>query len=212
MESVRKIRNGNIELMYQNYWQKSYGVGKAVESKEYTIGGHRWSVRFYPKGKSADDYNEGYASLFIALKSNTQQPVPFFYNIAIIDQLRGDSSNYRISTYHGSLYFRQVTFLRGGFMFGMPHFIARSRLESRENGYVFRVDSAVKFKVSIGVFTSRPPINRLEKNDLVYFQVADQTFCADNSTLAARCRKLLQPDHTVVITDVEPQIFKVHIN
>lgn len=141
------------------------------------------------------------SSLFIALKSNIQEAAQFFYDIAIIDQYVGRSGDYRISTYHGSLYFRQVTFLSG-----MPHFISLSRLESHF-GYVYH--DAIKFKVSIGVFTCHPPLSQLERNHLIYFQVADLTFCADNATLAARCPMLLQPSHTLVITDVEPQIFKV---
>lgn len=104
MMRIRKIDNQVIEFTYRKYWKKDYDVGEVVESNDYMIGGHRWSIQFYLKGKSGDDYNKGYASLFIALKSNIQEPAQFFYDIAIIDQYVGRSGDYRISTYYGSLY------------------------------------------------------------------------------------------------------------
>ncbi|KAK6123257.1 hypothetical protein DH2020_042999 [Rehmannia glutinosa] len=63
---VGKTEKGSYLWVVKNYsmLRKQIGVGKSIESEEFTAGGHRWTIVFYPNAVDIDAYNAGYVSLY----------------------------------------------------------------------------------------------------------------------------------------------------
>ncbi|KAL0435262.1 UNVERIFIED_CONTAM: BTB/POZ and MATH domain-containing protein 5 [Sesamum radiatum] len=67
--SVTETINGSHRFVIQGYsLAKGMGVGKHIASDEFTVGGYKWAIYFYPDGKNPED-NSTYVSVFIALAS-----------------------------------------------------------------------------------------------------------------------------------------------
>ncbi|KAK6148125.1 hypothetical protein DH2020_019037 [Rehmannia glutinosa] len=83
--TIRRMEKGSHDWVLNNYFlYKEIGVKKAIKSKEFTVGGHRWLIYLYPGGMTVDDYNNGDASLFVTYKSSV--PVQILYELYLLDQ------------------------------------------------------------------------------------------------------------------------------
>ncbi|KAL8263644.1 hypothetical protein R6Q59_021774 [Mikania micrantha] len=67
--SVTETVNGSHRFVIQGYsLAKGMGNVKHIAGDNFTVGGYKWAVYFYPDGKNPED-NSTYVSLFIALTS-----------------------------------------------------------------------------------------------------------------------------------------------
>ncbi|GER55018.1 BTB-POZ and MATH domain protein, partial [Striga asiatica] len=63
---------------------KGMGVGKHIASDDFTVGGYKWAIYFYPDGKNPED-NSTYVSVFIALASEGTD-VRALFELTLVDQ------------------------------------------------------------------------------------------------------------------------------
>ncbi|GER48355.1 BTB-POZ and MATH domain 5 [Striga asiatica] len=104
------------------------GSGQAVKSGEFTAGGHHWEIVFYPNGIRPETRRQGYASLYLSLRSGGR--VQFLHGLYL---LNADGGHRGISLFK----FRSgIGCLRPGQLSGRSEFIKRSVLESSDNGYL----------------------------------------------------------------------------
>ncbi|KAL8041741.1 hypothetical protein ABFX02_09G003700 [Erythranthe guttata] len=228
--AVRVIEKGSHLFVAKNYslHKGKNGVDKEIESEEFIVGGHTWTIRFYPVGKTIGDHNSGFASLFIFLKKPTSYPVRFLYDMTVLDQSNKGKDYCGYSNFKSYPYFGIVLFRPGSSaMFGCPQFIKRKTLESSH----YLKDDCLKFRVTIGVLSSRnhnlhlikvPECSNIgadfrellhnKEGVDVFFKVGNERFCAHKWILVARCPLFLRhlPDNCkeIEITDMEPRIFK----
>ena len=57
-------------------------TGKYIASLPFTVGGHRWYIRYYPNGNKSDD--KDYISLFLHLHDNVTKPVEAQYKYRFV--------------------------------------------------------------------------------------------------------------------------------
>ncbi|RLM61930.1 BTB/POZ and MATH domain-containing protein 3-like [Panicum miliaceum] len=55
---------------------KKLGAGKFIQSAAFTVGGHKWRIRFYPGGR--EEESEHYVSVCLELLSKTAEVTAFF--------------------------------------------------------------------------------------------------------------------------------------
>ncbi|KAL0285298.1 UNVERIFIED_CONTAM: BTB/POZ and MATH domain-containing protein 5 [Sesamum calycinum] len=83
--SVTETINGSHRFVIQGYsLAKGMGVGKHIASDEFTVGGYKWAIYFYPDGKNPED-NSTYVSVFIALASEGTD-VRALFELTLVDQ------------------------------------------------------------------------------------------------------------------------------
>ncbi|XP_041996047.1 BTB/POZ and MATH domain-containing protein 5-like [Salvia splendens] len=83
--SVTETVNGSHRFVIQGYsLAKGMGVGKHIASEEFTVGGYKWAIYFYPDGKNPED-NSTYVSVFIALASEGTD-VRALFELTLMDQ------------------------------------------------------------------------------------------------------------------------------
>ncbi|GER57201.1 BTB-POZ and MATH domain 4 [Striga asiatica] len=70
-EEVGKLHKSSYVWVLKDYSRHKarLGAGQAVESPEFTAGGHRWAILFYPNGFDPDARSQGYASMYLSLRS-----------------------------------------------------------------------------------------------------------------------------------------------
>nr|CAB3482479.1 unnamed protein product [Digitaria exilis] len=72
---------------------KGLAAGKFIRSATFYVGGHGWSIRFYPNGHtSKDDANKNFICVYLELmaEKNTTK-VRAAYDLSLVDQLTGES-------------------------------------------------------------------------------------------------------------------------
>ncbi|OEL30663.1 BTB/POZ and MATH domain-containing protein 1, partial [Dichanthelium oligosanthes] len=70
---------------------KGLGDGKFICSASFAVGGHDWSIRFYPNGDSAED-SKGYVSVYLELTSKTNGTgVMARFDMRLLNQATGVS-------------------------------------------------------------------------------------------------------------------------
>lgn len=224
---VRRTDKGSHVFFVDNYSLcRGIGANMAVESKEFTVGGYRWIIRFYPDGIDSDVQRDGYISLFVSLDSGSIAPrtSEIFFDLHIADPSgecnHKSMSGLRYSTREGRLPCR-------GDMFGLRQFIKKKSLE---NGYI--KNNYLKISCNVGVLDSDVqdlPIIRYPLSDIrghfgtlleskegadVIFRVCGESFYGHCWILAARSpefRALLSESKkkNVILDDIEPRVFKV---
>jgi speckle-type POZ protein len=55
---------------------KELGAGKFIQSAAFTVGGHKWRIRFYPGGR--EEESEHYVSVYLELLSKTAEVTALF--------------------------------------------------------------------------------------------------------------------------------------
>lgn len=213
---------------------KGIGVGRSIKTNGFTVGGHKWVIAVFPDGSSHDKtlggakYEEGhvYFDIHVGLMSEGDG-VLFCLEIILLDQ--SGNGNHRISSCFRAPYVISTHQYRG-----FPCFIDREVLEKSS----YLKDDCLKIKCTIGVVMScepeimSPSIAVPECDDIrfdflemlmsdegsdVVLNVAGEKFRAHKVILAARssvfesmfASHLVYDQHEMVITNVEPKVFKV---
>nr|CAB3482504.1 unnamed protein product [Digitaria exilis] len=65
-----------------------YGIGEAVRSASFSVGGHHWCIKYYPAGYAKDC--EGYVSIFLHLLS-TNAEATMLHDFRLVHQATGVS-------------------------------------------------------------------------------------------------------------------------
>ena len=82
---MTKTVNGSHQFVIRGYrLAKGMGVGKHLESDNFSVGGYQWAIFFFPDGKNPED-NSAYVSVFIALASEGSE-VRALFELSLVDQ------------------------------------------------------------------------------------------------------------------------------
>uniref|UniRef100_A0A0E0M7V3 BTB domain-containing protein n=1 Tax=Oryza punctata TaxID=4537 RepID=A0A0E0M7V3_ORYPU len=212
---------------------KGTPTGSFLTSTQFTVGGHRWRIKYYPNGDYAD--SAAYISIYLLLdeKASLDLKVEAKYQISFADQVKTQPSlKYRtVRTFHRE----------GSWAWGYAKFIKREDFEKsdhlRDDSFTIRCDILVVCRIHtketaeilpIETFVSVPPSDmnqqfgdllETEKGADVVFEVGGQTFAAHRCVLAARSPVfraelygLMKEGDTagvVRIEDMEVHVFKV---
>ncbi|EAZ16147.1 BTB/POZ and MATH domain-containing protein 2-like [Oryza sativa Japonica Group] len=209
-------------------------TGSFLPSSPFTVGGHRWNIKYYPNGddvKTAD-----YISFFLVLEeeeTNMGLTVQAKFKFSFANQVKKQPSlKYRpIKTFN----------LEDSCGWGYVEFIKRVDLEKsddlRDDSFTIRCDIVVVREIRteetteilpVESFVPVPPSDmdqqfgdllETEKGADVVFEVGGQTFAAHRCVLAARSpvfraalygsMKEGDTDGVVHIEDMEAQVFKL---
>ncbi|KAK4408358.1 BTB/POZ and MATH domain-containing protein 4 [Sesamum angolense] len=162
------------------------GIGKHIASDDFTVGGYKWAIYFYPDGKNPED-NSTYVSVFIALASEGTD-VRALFELTLVDQ-SGRGKHKVHSHFDRSLESGPYTLKYRGSMWLVP-------------------DSDIGSH--IGTL-----LENMEGSDII-FNVSGENFHAHKLVLAARSPKfrseffesLDTDDQEIMVSDMEPKVFK----
>ncbi|GMH11157.1 hypothetical protein Nepgr_012998 [Nepenthes gracilis] len=231
---VTETVNGSHKFVIQGYsLAKGMGVGKHIASDNFTVGGYKWAIYFYPDGKNSED-NSAYVSVFIALASEGTD-VRALFELKLVDQ-SGKGKDKIHSHFDRALESGPYTLKYRGSMWGYKRFFRRSSLEMSD----YLMDDCLIFNCTVGVVVSAIDRSRLHpiqvpESDIgthfgmllenvecsdVVFDVAGEKFHAHKLVLAARSpvfrteffEKLDDDKQEVVVTDIEPRVFKAMLH
>ncbi|CAL4934568.1 unnamed protein product [Urochloa decumbens] len=197
-------------------------AGQFLQSLPFTVGGHRWCIRYYPNGSRPEDGD--YISLFLHLDESVTNAVKAQYMFRFVGDVAKQSLTLGGLHSYGS---------HGGW--GRSEFIKKEDLEEsehlRDDSFAVRCDVVRTVKETPEVTTqasvSVPPSDlhkhlgyllQTEKGADVVFDVAGQRFAAHRCVLAARSpvfsaelfgvMKESNTGGVVRIDDMEAQVFK----
>uniref|UniRef100_A0A0D9XJW1 BTB domain-containing protein n=1 Tax=Leersia perrieri TaxID=77586 RepID=A0A0D9XJW1_9ORYZ len=218
MEELQSWPTGHHLLKIDCYsLTKATPTGSFLTSNQFTVGAHRWRIRFYPNGDYAD-----YISLFLSLdeKTNVKVQAQFNFLISSTDQLLASSEVF--------------TFCEDSWSWGHPNFIKREDFEEssdlKDDSFTIRCDIVVigNMRSEAGTCITVPPSDlnqqlgqllESEKGAGVVFQVAGETFAAHRCVLAARSPvfsaelySLMKEGNTAVVVrieDMDAEVFKL---
>ncbi|KAL6643089.1 hypothetical protein ACP70R_021270 [Stipagrostis hirtigluma subsp. patula] len=204
--------------------------GEYLKSVPFTVGGHRWYIRYYPNGNKPE--SEDSISFFLRLDESVTKPVKAHCEFCFV----GDVSEEPLTL-------GEVNSFQSNNGWGDPDFIKREELEKskhlRDDSFAVRCDIIVinAFRVeetadtdadiAAPAFLSVPPSDlhqhlgnllQTEKGADVVFEVGSQTFAAHRCVLAARSpvfsaelfgvMKESDTSGVVRIDDMEAGVFK----
>ncbi|KAL0459063.1 UNVERIFIED_CONTAM: BTB/POZ and MATH domain-containing protein 4 [Sesamum latifolium] len=228
--SVTETINGSHRFVIQGYsLAKGMGVGKHIASDEFTVGGYKWAIYFYPDGKNPED-NSTYVSVFIALASEGTD-VRALFELTLVDQ-SGKGKHKVHSHFDRSLESGPYTLKYRGSMWGYKRFFRRAMLETSD----YLKDDCLKINCTVGVVVSAIDCSRLhsiqvpdsdigsdfgmllenmEGSDII-FNVAGEKFHAHKLVLAARSSIFLSElfegldsdEQEIMVPDMEPKVFE----
>ncbi|PIN17509.1 hypothetical protein CDL12_09820 [Handroanthus impetiginosus] len=220
------MEKGSHEFVIENYSRgKGMSVGECIESAHFMVGGHKWVIISYPRGKSEIAHKEGYTSVYICLESNIRSPLQISLEFSILDQSwRGNHLVFPFRYPYLKSPLLRVSFR--GSISGFRKFIKWSSLESSD--YV--KDDCLKISCTVEIFTARienlslanvwsgfSRISERKERAGVFFKVKGESIAVQKSKLAASSpafRSLLSDAHSqeeIVIPDMEPTVFKVFL-
>ncbi|XBI02951.1 hypothetical protein VPH35_131437 [Triticum aestivum] len=76
---------GSHVLRINGYsYTKALGNGKFIKSESFTVGGHRWCLKYYPDGDRAN--NSASISIFLRLDHSDVDEVKAKFRISLLDQ------------------------------------------------------------------------------------------------------------------------------
>ncbi|KAH6810787.1 BTB-POZ and MATH domain 4 [Perilla frutescens var. frutescens] len=232
--SVTETINGSHRFVIQGYsMAKGMGVGKHIASDDFTVGGYKWAIYFYPDGKNPED-NSTYVSVFIALASEGTD-VRALFELTLLDQ-SGKEKHKVHSHFDRSLESGPYTLKYRGSMWGYKRFFRRAMLETSD----YLKDDCLKINCTVGVVVSAIDCSRLhpiqvpdsdigsdfgmllenmEGSD-VTFDVAGEKFHAHKLVLAARspifCSEFFEEldsdGQDIIVSDMEPKVFKAMLH
>ncbi|XP_047322384.1 BTB/POZ and MATH domain-containing protein 4-like [Impatiens glandulifera] len=232
--SVTETVNGSHRFVIQGYsLAKGMGIGKHIASEDFTVGGYRWAVYFYPDGKNPED-NSTYVSVFIALASEGTD-VRALFELTLLDQ-SGKGKHKVHSHFDRSLESGPYTLKYRGSMWGYKRFFRRALLETSD----YLKDDCLKINCTVGVVvsgidTSRLHSIRVPESDIgahfgfllenmdgsdIVFNVSGEKFHAHKLVLAARSPIFRSKFYDgpedikqeIVIEDMEPKVFKAMLH
>uniref|UniRef100_A0A0E0EY43 BTB domain-containing protein n=1 Tax=Oryza meridionalis TaxID=40149 RepID=A0A0E0EY43_9ORYZ len=202
-------------------------TGSFLSSGQFTVGGHRWRIQYYPNGERAESAN--YISLYLLLdekatNSSVKVQAQFKFQISSTDQVKKPPSlaSKEVNKYGGGSYWS----------WGHTKFITREDFEKsndlRDDSFTIRCDVATTEIPAATTFVTVSPSDlnqqlvdllETEKGADVVFEVSGETFAAHRCLLAARSPVfsaelygLMKEGDTagvVRIEDMEAQVFKL---
>ncbi|CAN6310333.1 unnamed protein product [Urochloa humidicola] len=207
---------------------KETPTGEYLKSLPFTVGGHRWCIRYYPNGYKPE-YNDC-ISLYLHLEESVTKAVKAQFKFSFV----GDVAN-QASTLEAAV----CTYSSHG-CWGNPDFFKKEELEKskylRGDSFAVRCDVVITnefrtvqemLEVTTLASVSEPPpdlhkhlgdLLQTEKGADVVFDVAGQTFAAHRCVLAARSpvfsaelfgvMKESNTGGVVRIDDMEARVFK----
>ncbi|KAK4492316.1 hypothetical protein RD792_003119 [Penstemon davidsonii] len=232
--SINETINGSHRFVIQGYsLAKGMGVGKHIASEDFTVGGYKWAIYFYPDGKNPED-NSTYVSVFIALASEGTD-VRALFELTLVDQ-SGKGKHKVHSHFDRSLESGPYTLKYRGSMWGYKRFYRRAMLETSD----YLKDDCLKINCTVGVVVSAIDCSRLHSiyvpdSDIgshfgmlledtegsdVTFNVAGEKFPAHKLVLAARSSKFRSElfeglggdEQEIMVSDMEPKVFKAMLH
>ncbi|TVU42432.1 hypothetical protein EJB05_08837, partial [Eragrostis curvula] len=203
---------------------KGLGVGKFISSATFSVGGHQWSIQFYPDG---EDTSKDYVSVFLELVSEgvAVTPVRVVYDLRLVEPATGLSST--VSSCSN-------VFCSAQSIYGFSKFKKRSNLEGT---YVQNDCLMIECEVTVikepraaemnmAVEVQVPPSNlsdnivkflETEEEVDVTFEVKGEVFRAHRLVLAMRspvfkaelCGPMKHKGmQSITIEEIEPAVFK----
>ncbi|KAL6522347.1 BTB/POZ and MATH domain-containing protein 4 [Orobanche hederae] len=232
--SVTETINGSHRFVIQGYsLAKGMGIGKHIASDDFTVGGYKWAIYFYPDGKNPED-NSTYVSVFIALASEGTD-VRALFELTLVDQ-SGKEKHKVHSHFDRSLESGPYTLKYRGSMWGYKRFFRRAMLETSD----YLKDDCLKINCTVGVVVSAIDCSRLHSirvpdSDIgsdfgmllenmegsdVTFNVAGEKFPAHKLVLAARSpifrsnffEKLDSDQQEIMVLDMEPKVLQAMLH
>jgi speckle-type POZ protein len=199
--------------------------GEAIKSGQFTVGGHRWRITYYPNGRTPDSAD--YISLYLELDEKDTKCVKAKFQMRFASLVTRQPSLKSAAAH-------TMTTDNGR---GYPKFVKREDLEKSEHlkddAFTVRCDIVVfnEFRAEATAvanqFVTVPQSDlkqhlgdllRGEKGADVVFSVGGETFAAHRCVLAARSTvfsaELLGPmkeggnGSVVCVDDMEAQVFK----
>ncbi|PUZ39012.1 hypothetical protein GQ55_9G245200 [Panicum hallii var. hallii] len=206
---------------------KATPTGDYLKSRPFTLGGHRWFIRYYPNGNTSEF--KDYILIFLNLEGIVGIEVKARYQLRLGDKVGQQALTLlEVSTF---------TSPRG---WGYPKFVKREELEKsthlKGDSFTVRCDIVIvnEFRTEEATAVDAPPrfvsvppsslhqhlgdILLAEKGADVVFDVGGQTFAAHRCVLAARSpvfsaelfgtMKESNTAGVIHVDDMEPQVFK----
>ncbi|XP_068475013.1 BTB/POZ and MATH domain-containing protein 4-like [Phaseolus vulgaris] len=229
--SVTETVNGTHNFELKGYsLTKGMGIGKFIASETFTVGGHQWTIYFYPDGKIPSD-NGVYVSIFVALVSEGVD-VRALFELKLHDQ-SGKGNHLVYSHFGRSLENGPYTIKTRGCIWGYKRFFKRKDLEAS----TFIKDDCLKISCTVGVLvmscSDSSMLNAIHvpESDIgedlgmmldyeelcdVTFSVGGERFRAHKLILGTRStvfqtwfsNGLGKDDMVIVLNDMESKVFK----
>lgn len=174
---------------------KGTPTGVFINSRPFTVGGHRWCIQYYPNGTSE---SADYVSLFLHLDESVTKALKVQHRFCFIDDVEEQTPSLTSETLCSFESYRS---------WGRATFIGREDLEKskhlKDDSFVVRCDMAIinelhteeMFEAPIATFVPLPPSDlhqhlgdllQSEKGADVVFEVGSETLKAHRCVLAAR--------------------------
>ncbi|CAL5011093.1 unnamed protein product [Urochloa decumbens] len=205
--------------------KKGIGIGKAIRSGIFTVGGYQWAILFYPDGFT--DNTEVYACIYLQFVSKKAE-VRASYDICLVNQANGLPASMVTET---------TPKVFSDYCYSRPLLIAVNKLELNSAGYI--VDNCLMIECSVTVIKESrvlettgdleievPPsdlsqhFGKLlleEEGADVTFRVGGDTFPAHKIVLATRSlvfkaelygQMKERRARCVTVEDMQPDVFK----
>jgi speckle-type POZ protein len=222
------------ELKCPGHTKTKQGVGKAIDSATFTVGGHSWYIQYYPDGNKEESADWISVYLYLA-ESAGDGDVKATYKFSLIDDdddadadAGEDLSSYTRTTGY--------SFWSPGTKRGYYQFIKATDMASSLKGHSFRircdvtvmketcVDPAAAKSLAVPPSDLHQHLGALLDSEVgadVTFDVGGEQFTAHKSVLAARSpvlrAELFGPmkENTMSslqVHDVEPRVFKAMLH
>ncbi|KAL6537626.1 hypothetical protein OROMI_026160 [Orobanche minor] len=190
------------------------GMGKPVESSPFMVGGYSFSIQLYTDGANEETHRLRCISLYI--KNESPKAAQLVYDLLILDPT--GVYHYGHSSFGGKNKYHQVYTCLPGSLLGYLNFTDHSCIRP-----YYRPNGSILIRATVGVVhdhdhqqlpLAKPsiPSSSFERHCCIVFQVGDLRFIEKESIITTRCPALIsdypQSNNTVVISDVDPDVFK----
>jgi speckle-type POZ protein len=194
---VADVASGYHILKIDGYSRtKGTPTGEFINSRPFTVGGHRWCIQYYPNGQTSE-YAD-YISIFLFLDESVSKAIKVQSKFCFIDDMEEQTP---------SLTSKQVNSFESYRGWGTATFIKREDLEKskhlKDDSFVVRCDMVIinelrteeMSEAPTATFVSVPPSDlhqhlgdllQSEKGADLVFEVGSETFKAHRCVLAAR--------------------------
>uniref|UniRef100_A0ACD5ZR58 Uncharacterized protein n=1 Tax=Avena sativa TaxID=4498 RepID=A0ACD5ZR58_AVESA len=217
--------NGYHLLVIEGYSRtKEIPNGEKIRSRQFIVGGHRWCIRYMPKGARPCDAD--FISIFVdILDDNVAKPVKAQFEFSFIDQVEKQEPTHIRST-------KACIFSNQNRGWGQKRFLRRDAFEQSKNlkgdCFTIRFDIMVCKDPSMEDASAtevpqpdlRQNLNQLLKTKVgadVTFNVSGKTFAAHRCVLAARSSVFMAQLYgpmkegtmasVILIEDMEAEVF-----
>ncbi|KAL0370994.1 UNVERIFIED_CONTAM: BTB/POZ and MATH domain-containing protein 4 [Sesamum angustifolium] len=200
--SVTETINGSHRFVIQGYsLAKGMGVGKHIASDEFTVGGYKWAIYFYPDGKNPED-NSTYVSVFIALASEGTD-VRALFELTLVDQ-SGKGKHKVHSHFDRSLESGPYTLKYRGSMWGYKRFFRRAMLETSD----YLKDDCLKINCTVGVVVSAIDCSRLHSIQVPDSDIGSDFAARSSIFLSELFEGVDSDEQEIMVPDMEPKVFE----